>query len=138
MIPDAKFLHHPIQAEVHGQLCTFLTIGHVANALRRTTWCIKHWERLGLFPETPFMLHPDVPRTKRRLYPVGFVDALRDIAAHGYIGKRLDYEQWQRFHDEVFAAYRETVTTLMDRGVVAGQLDEGAGNEGVQGNVSDR
>jgi hypothetical protein len=137
MDDTTKYLRLPIRTEIGGRACTLLSIGHVAHALRRTTWTVRYWERIGLLPESPFVLNPDVPRTRRRLYPEGFVNRLGEIADRGYLGKRLDHEQWQQFHDEVLAAYWATVAPLLS-GVTAGQLDEGAGNKGGQAITSTR
>lgn len=103
-----------------------MTIGHVALALGRTTWTIRHWTRLGLFPEAPFDLYPDEPRRRRRLFPEAYVVALADIADQGYLEGRLDRDQWRRFQLDVWAAYQETVvplTGVADAGVTSASGD---------------
>ena len=121
-----KYLRSPIRTEIDGRACTLLTIGHVALALGRTTWTIRHWTRLGLFPEAPFDLYPDEPRRRRRLFPEAYVVALADIADQGYLEGRLDRDQWRRFQLDVWAAYQETVvplTGVADAGVTSASGD---------------
>ncbi len=117
MVEMVKGLRGPICTEIDGRQWTLLTVGYVAHALRRTVWTVKYWERIGLFPAAPFISNGDVPSTRLRLYPRQFVDALEEIVARGYLGKRLDRDDWRRFRHEVFAAYEETVTPLTGNGV---------------------
>ena len=109
---STKWLRSPIHTEVGGRPCTLLTIGHVAHALGRTTWTVRYWTRLGLLPEPAFHLNPGNPRARRTLYPGPYVLALADIADRGYVGPRLDRDQWRRFQLDVWAAYQETVLPL--------------------------
>jgi hypothetical protein len=106
-------LRKPVFAKVNGRSVALVQVGYVAHALGRTSWTIKSWTRLGLFPEPPIFLNPDDPRLRRRLYPTGFVEALVEIANQGYLGNRLDRDQWQRFHRDVFRAYEITVGPLI-------------------------
>ena len=123
MVEHVKCLRHPVQIVIDGEPVDLLTIGHVAHVLGRTSWTIKSWIRLGLFPAAPYVLNPNDSRTRRHLYPERFVDALVEIADRGYVGSRLDRRNWQRFQFEVFAAYEITVIPLL-RGVAAGPLSE--------------
>jgi len=107
------YLHKPIYRQIDGRPVCLLTIGHVAHVCRRTTWTIKYWTKIGLFPEAPFLLYPEVPRSRRRLYPKPFVLALTDIVDAGYLGDRLDRDQWIRFRNEVFAAYDRTALPML-------------------------
>ena len=86
--------------EIGSEVHQLYMVGHVANALRRTVWSIKHWERIGLLPKPVFLLDPGDPRARRHLYPGTYIDALAEIAQHGYIGRRLDFDQWARFQRE--------------------------------------
>jgi hypothetical protein len=112
VVAKIRNLRQPIQTEINGQPCVLLTIGFVLRAIGRSKWTLRNWEKLGLFPEAPFVLRPDVPSARRHLYPAPFVQRLKEIAGHGYVGTRLDFEDWERFRDEVFDAYNETVTPL--------------------------
>jgi hypothetical protein len=132
MESNVKYLRSPIKTEIGGRPCTLLTIGHLAHALGRTPWTIRHWTRLGLLPPAPFDLRPEDPRRRRRLYPQPFVLALADIAALDYVGARLDRNQWQRFQVEVWEAYQATVVPLAD-GVADRDAGVGVVDTGGQG-----
>ena len=96
MVDRFKGLHKPIKMDIEGSV-TLLTIGYVARVLGRSTWTIKHWTKIGLLPEAAFIANPNDTRTRRRLYPEPFVKCLDEIAEHGYLGRRMDRAQWQRF-----------------------------------------
>src|SRR5665213_163787 len=97
MVEHIRNLHKPVHANIDGHDYVLLTVGHVTRALGRSTWTVKYWERLRLFPKAPFRLHPDVPQCCKRLYPADFVTRLEAIVEKGYLGNRLDYEDWPRF-----------------------------------------
>lgn len=99
-----------IEIQIDGEIRTLCTIGHVACALRRTAWTVKHWEAIGLLPPAKYVLNPELHRTRRRLYPAEYVDALCAIADRGFIGKRLDRRDWEQFRLEAFSAYERTMT----------------------------
>ena len=105
MVEYVKSLQHPVQIAVGDRTVDLVTIGYVANVLDRTSWTIKYWTRLGLFPEPPYFLNPKDSCTRRRLYPADFIDALAIIVSHGYVGRRLDRHQWHRFRVDVFDAF---------------------------------
>ena len=46
------------------------------------------------------------------------MECLGEIATRGYLGRRLEWDQWKRFYYDVMDAYRETVTPLLGLGVV--------------------
>jgi hypothetical protein len=108
-----------IEIQINGKVATLCTIGHVARVLRRTTWTVKYWEAIGLLPPAPYILNPEVPRTRRRLYLAEYIEALGVIADRGYLGRRLDRDEWRRFHDDAFMAYQQTVTPFTNRGVMS-------------------
>ena len=134
MVDKPKNLHKPIRREINGHDCMFLTIGYIAHVLGRTTWTIKHWEKIGLFPPAPFIQHADVPRTRRRLYPEAFVEQLDEIVKRGYVGQRMDRDDWRRFHREVRSAYEATVTPLRHPrvGVTESSTDRSGGRPQAQ------
>jgi hypothetical protein len=74
---------------------------------------IRHWQRLGQFPKTPFHIDPAVPHLRRHLFPVQFVEALSEIARRNSLGMRLDRDEWSGFQRQVFEAYRITVVPLL-------------------------
>lgn len=111
---SGKYLRSPISTEIEGgRTCTLLTIGHVALALHRTTWTVRHWQRIGLLPP-PFVINPEVPNLRRSLYPAPFINALVAISDRCHVGRRLDRDQWERFRDEVFGAYEITVGPYLE------------------------
>ena len=59
------------------------------------------------------LLDPSETRARFRLYPLPFVESLQAITNKGFSGRRLDRESWARFQDDVFRAYKETVTPLL-------------------------
>ena len=136
MVEHLKSLRHPILMDIDGQGCELLTVGYVAHVLRRTSWTIRYWTALNLFPEAPFQLDPDVSRTRRRLYPSAFVGALAEIANRPYYGMRLDRHEWGRFQHDVFEAYEMTVVPLLRRGVVEDPGSEARLCEGGQAKAS--
>jgi hypothetical protein len=132
MVEKVRNLRAPIHKEVGGHEYALFTIGYVASVLGRTTWTIKHWERIGLFPKAAFMLSPSVSRTRRRLYPEAFVDRLDDIVKQGYLGKRMNRADWRRFQKEVFTAYKVTVAPIIDGVGVTESSTEDLTDEGGQ------
>lgn len=108
VIEDAKFLHRPITATIGGQPCNFYTIGYVCRILGRERWTVLQWEKnLGL--RTPFTLRG----TRIRLFPESFLLELEVIVSHGYLCKRLKWDDWKRFHYELHEAYEKTITPLL-------------------------
>jgi hypothetical protein len=129
-----KNLRRPIIQTINGQPVTLLTVGYVSRALGRTKWTVKNWTRLGLLPPAPFLLRPDVPNTRRYLYPHGFVKCLAEIARQPYVIRRLDRSDWGQFHHEVSRAYEQTVTPLLAAGVTASMdsdVGEGEGRQAI-------
>src|SRR6202035_1584225 len=117
MAETIPFLHRPIPVVIDGKPVSLLTVGHLCHVLRRSRWSLHYWVRIGLFPAAPFYQNADNPHTLRRLYPESFVDRIAEIADRGYIGKRLDRDQWEHFRIDVERAYRETVSPLLGDGV---------------------
>ena len=107
-----KGLRRPIKTNLNGQPVTFLTVGHLARAVHRTTWSVRHWQRLGLLPRPPFAIHRDDDQRRRWLYPADFVRRVAEVVAQYEIGERLNREDWGWFRDEVFAAFRDTMDSL--------------------------
>jgi len=124
-----RSLRRPITHTVNGEVVTFLTIGYVAKAIGRTQWSVKHWQRLGLLPQPPFVLRPAAPEAKRGLYPQLFVKCLARIAKQDYVISRLDRKDWQRFQHEVWAAYEATVGPLLGAPGVTDEASTVAGTE---------
>lgn len=112
-----KNLRRPIQSNINGKSVTLLTSGYMARAIGRSTWSVKHWRRLGLLPQPPFVLHADVQESRRYLYPATFVRSVAEIARQGYVVRRLDRSDWNRFHAEVRQAYEKTIVPLLPTGV---------------------
>ena len=113
-----KNLRRPIQSNINGKSVTLLTSGYMARAIGRSTWSVKHWRRLGLLPQPPFVLHADVQESRRYLYPATFVKCLAEIAREPYVIRRLERNDWERFHREVSRAYEKTIVPLLTAGVI--------------------
>jgi len=123
MATRIKHQRRPIRTEVNGTPVTLLTIGHCARALHRSTATIKSWERIGLFPPAPFWQRPNgTPAARRRLYPLDFVKALPMLGDRYKLGKRLDREQWQDFHDAVVALLAKSLAPLIPQGQEGSQV----------------
>ena len=105
-----------VTATINGTNITLLSSGYLARALGRTGWTVRHWIKLGLLPPAPFVISPDVPRTRRPLYPEQYLDALTEIAWRLRIGSRMDYANRRSFHAEVARAYEEIVVPLLPFG----------------------
>jgi hypothetical protein len=111
--PKIRNLRRPIRQTVNGQVVYLLTTGYLSDAIGRSKWSVKYWQRLGLLPQPPFVLHPDVQSARRYLYPATFVKCLAVIASQDYVVGRLERKDWQRFQHEVWAAYETTVVPLL-------------------------
>ena len=106
-----------IRASINDREVTLLTVGYVAHALGRSVWTVHDWTRLNLLPEAPFILNPEVSRTRRHLWPEAYVDALSEIAGHMEIGARMNRDQWQLFYALVRQAHEDTVVPILPVGV---------------------
>ena len=103
-----------IRATINDREVTLLTVGYVAHALGRTVWTVHDWTRLDLLPQAPFVINPDVSRTRRHLWPEAYVNALSEIAGHMEIGSRMNRDQWQLFYALVRQAHEDTVVPLLE------------------------
>ena len=112
LVDKIKNLRRPVVAEINGHPVSLVTVGYAAHVLGRTSWTIKYWTKVGLFPRAPYVINPNDPRTRRHLYSEAFIDSLVVIANRGYLGRRLDRDQWQRFRNEVFTAFDVSMSGL--------------------------
>jgi len=117
MAKTTKNLRRPIPTTINGQSCLMLTIGHLANAVGRTPWTVKHWIQVGLIPPSPVLERPDTPNLRRRMWPAEFVAAMREIGKQDYMVGRLDRRDFGRFHTEVMEAYKTHIGPLLGPGV---------------------
>ena len=106
-----------IRATINDREVTLLTVGYVAHALGRTVWTVHDWTRLNLLPHAPFVINPEVSRTRRHLWPEAYVNALSEIAGYMEIGARMNRDQWQLFYALVRQAHEDTVVPLLPVGV---------------------
>ena len=106
-----RYLHRPIKHQINGHIVELLTVGHCARALNRSVATITWWEQRNMFPRAPYLLSTKEPSGRRRLYPAAFVTSLHDMDL-SYIGTRLDRQHFQRFHDQVFEAFAESMACL--------------------------
>jgi len=112
-----KNLRHPITAQIGGQTVELVTIGTLAHALGRTTWCVKYWERLGLLPPAPFIINMCDSRTRRRLYPADLVAQAGRLMEHEGWGRRLERDDWQNFATKMAATYGDVLAPLFPEGI---------------------
>jgi len=106
-------LRAPIPFNIAGQEIELLTIAYVAHSLGRTPWTIRSWQRLGLFPRTPFHIHPAIPHLRRHLFPTQFVDAVAELVRRNHLRERLNRDGLDSIQRDVFEAYRLTVVPLL-------------------------
>lgn len=118
MLMKVKGLRSPIRTTINGHATVLYTNGWVVHILNRTPWTLQHWQRIGLFPKAPFTLNPSNRPAKRWLWPEPFLQSLKVIGKSSYYGDRLDRADFQRFHDDVFAAYEKSVKPLLARAVI--------------------
>ena len=76
-----------VLVEVDGRIVDCLTIGGLAAAVGRSPRTIRGWERSGLIPPAPLVL-PGEQNTRRRLYPVLLVAAIKEVATREGFGRR--------------------------------------------------
>jgi hypothetical protein len=120
MVEKIKNLHNAIPIEINEHVYNFYTVGYIAHVLQRTIWTIGYWERIDLFPKSPFLLYSKVAKTNYRVYPEAFIDELQVIVGCRYLGKRLNFYDRKRFYYEVRDAYEWTITPLVNQGVTGG------------------
>lgn len=118
MAKRIKNLRHPITAVVNGHPCELLTVGHLARAVGRTPWTVKHWQRIGLLPRPQVILNPKVPQARRGLYKSDFVAEMKVIGKKDYLYPRLDRADWQKFHSDVMRAYEKTIAPFLSDAVI--------------------
>lgn len=127
VVQHIKDLRRPITIEINGKAMKFLTIGHVAAAVHRTTACIKLWERTGLFPVAPYRL----TQNQMRIYPQDFVRSLHRIREQGYLGRRLERSDWRRFQTDVWRAMGNALPAEEEPNVVTHSASDNEGDEKV-------
>ena len=133
MLMKVKGLRSPIRTTINGHACVLYTNGYIAHIMNRTPWCIAYWQRIGLFPKSRIALNPSNRPAKRWLWPEPFLQSLRVIAKSSYYGERLERADFQRFHDDVFAAYEKTIKPLLVPAVIESTPPLPEGDDGSQG-----
>jgi hypothetical protein len=119
----AKTGGRSVEIEVDGISISCTTIGGLAAALGRTSHLVRCWERSGLIPPAPFIL-PGEQNTKRRLYPICLVAAIRDVAIREGFGRRRPsgHHLWQQ--QMLFDAWNGALASLTHaEGVTDGVTD---------------
>ncbi len=114
MAERIKNLRHPITGVINGHRVELLTVGHLARAVGRTPWTVKHWTKVGLLPPAQVIERADISNLRRYLWPAPFVAAMGAIARKDYVIRRLERKDWPKFHAEVLRAYGETIAPLLE------------------------
>jgi hypothetical protein len=76
-----------LTVQVDGTIIHCVTVGGLAAAVNRSPRTIRGWERSGLIPAAPLVL-PGEQNTRRRLYPVLLVAAIKEVATREGFGRR--------------------------------------------------
>lgn len=109
---------------IEGKTIECVTIGVLAAAVGRSARTIRGWERSGLIPPAPFVL-PGAQNTRRRLYPVILVAAIKDIAILEGFGSRRNSGQFLRQQETLYTAWNTALASLSKGESVSDQVREG-------------
>ena len=112
MVQHTKSQRRPVTVEIKGEAYQLLAVGSVARALHRCVWTVGYWERIHLLPEPAVVWYQGDPYTRRRLYFTDYVEALSEIAQHGYMTRQLLREDQLRFQAEAWEAYQTLVVPI--------------------------
>jgi len=96
---------------IDGKTIECVTIGVLAAAVGRSARTIRGWERSGFIPPAPFVL-PGGQNTRRRLYPVVLVAAIKEIAIREGFGRRRPSGQSIRQQQMLYAAWNTALASL--------------------------
>jgi len=109
---------------IEGKTIECVTIGMLAAAVGRSARTIRGWERSGLIPPAPFVL-PGEQNTRRRLYPVVLVAAIKEITIREGFGLRRPSGQATRQQHMLYDAWNTALASLSRGKSVTDQVSEG-------------
>jgi hypothetical protein len=104
---------------IEGRLVRLYTVGHVCAVLNRSRATIRRWEGESIFPPAAYILKPDRPNVRRRLYLEGFITALEELVERHPLERRLERDEWSRFSRAVFAVHAAAMVQVRSSVVTA-------------------
>jgi hypothetical protein len=111
--PEVTWDANPIHYLHEGSLREFFGIGHLADALVRSTKTIYKWETRGIFPYATFVFNPSSLHGRRRYYTRVQVEGVMVIAAEEGVLTREKREITQTlFPARCFQLFKETRALL--------------------------
>jgi hypothetical protein len=129
---------------IGGRVRTLGTIGELASAVGRKSRTIRDWERRGLIPPAPLTVQPGDVCTRRRLYPVELITAIREVAVTEGFGRRRPSDAFLSQQEMMWSTWGAVIDGLNSDGgdpgiTVAGTLhlgpDEGGQASGLGPNL---
>lgn len=72
---------------VNEEIVECVPISEFAKAIHRSPISVRSLERSGILPR-PYVIHPDDPRGRRRMYPISYVRLAQEIAERQRFGRR--------------------------------------------------
>jgi hypothetical protein len=103
-----------LRVQVDGKVIQCATIGELAQALHRSVFTIRKWERTGLLPNAPLELPSDKPQAVRRLYPLELIDAVRQVTVRENFGTRRPSGRFREQSAGLYEAWRTVMVTFFD------------------------
>jgi len=92
---------------VDGYPREFFTIGHLANALMRSSMTIRGWEAQGIFPKPSFIVGGADRHGRRRLYTRKQIEGVARIAhEEGILDNRRRFIKQTRFSERCFELFK--------------------------------
>ena len=110
----AKTAGRRLRVQVDGRVILCATIGELAEALGRSAYTIRRWERTGLLPGPPIVLPSDRPQAVRRLYPLELIDALRAVARQEHFGSRRPSGRFREQSTALYETWRSAMKALFE------------------------
>ena len=112
-----------LTVQVDGTIIHCVTVGGLAAAVNRSPRTIRGWERSGLIPAAPLVL-PGEQNTRRRLYPVLLVAAIKEVAIREGFGRRRPSGRYLRQQQMLYEAWNAALASLTrGEGVTEGVSD---------------
>jgi len=108
----AKSVGRTVNWVVNGQMRELHTIGDLAQALGRSTHCVRQWEKMHLIPPAPLITQSGSISTRRRFYPVELIAALAQVAEREHFGRRRPSEGFLRHRAAFCNAWDDVMATL--------------------------
>jgi hypothetical protein len=111
---------------IGGKLRTVGTIGTLATSVGRKSRTIREWERRGLIPPPPLTVQPGDVCTRRRMYPIELITAIREVAASEGFGRRRPSGAFLSQQERIWSTWGAVIDGLNSDGGEPGITDERA------------